>query len=349
MSRARTSFGVHLVGFGGEPERHPQEVLHQRERVVRVEERLTDRLLVRVGRDRRQLGQQPDGGEFHLGVVERVERILVVGRQRVGCAGQHRHRMRVAREAVEEPLQVLVQQRVPLDLGGELLQLFLGRQFAVDQQITDLDEIRLLRELLDRVAAIAQDAGVAVDVGDGALGGGGVDESAVEGGVAGLGQQRTQRDTVGALSRVDDVQVKLTPGYLRVASPLLSATGIPSSQLRVDSALQKVVPFGAFVPAWGVEDSDGAVGPPPSGLSTRDLRHHRDSRRFRHRPLEPVTTGAVPSIGHEHAMHSVTHGDQLGNRRWRRGGGHRLEALAFDVDVRQQPVDPARQIPRLLP
>ena len=205
-------FGVHLVGFGGEPERHPQEVLHQRERVVRVEERLTDRLLVRVGRDRRQLGQQPDGGEFHLGVVERVERVLVVGRQRVGRAGQHRHRMRITREAVEEPLQVLVQQRVALDLVGELLQLLLVRQFPVDQQIADLDEVRLLGKLLDRVAAIAQDAGVAVDVGDGALGGRGVDESAVEGGVAGLGQQRTQRDTVGALGRVDDVQVKLTTG-----------------------------------------------------------------------------------------------------------------------------------------
>ena len=120
--------------------------------------------------------------------------------------------MRVAREAVEEPLQILVQQRVPLDLVGELVQLFLGRQFAVDQQIADLDEVRLLGELLDRVAAVAQDARVAVDVGDGALGGGGVDEAFVEGGVAGLGQQRTQRDAVGSLGGADDVQVKLATG-----------------------------------------------------------------------------------------------------------------------------------------
>ena len=43
----------------------------------------------------------------------------------------------------------------------------------------------------------------------------------VEGGVAGLGQQRTQRDTVGALSRVDDVKVKLAPGVLEGGEPVV--------------------------------------------------------------------------------------------------------------------------------
>ena len=55
---------VDLVRLGREAERHPQEVLDQAERVVRVEERLADRLLVGVGRDRRQLGQQPDGRQL---------------------------------------------------------------------------------------------------------------------------------------------------------------------------------------------------------------------------------------------------------------------------------------------
>ena len=98
-----------------------------------------------------------------------------------------------------------------------------GRQFAVDQQVADLDERRLLGELLDRVAAVAQDARVAVDVGDGALGGGGVDEAVVEGGVAGLGQQRPQRDAVGPLGGVDDVQVKLATGVFE--GGVLFATG----------------------------------------------------------------------------------------------------------------------------
>ena len=115
--------------------------------------------------------------------VHRVQRVLVVGAQRVDHAGQHRHRVRVAREAVEEPLEVLVQHGVPLDPVGEIRQLFGRRQLAVDQQVADLDEGRLLGELVDRVTAVAQNAGVAVDVGDGTLAGGGVDEAVVECGV----------------------------------------------------------------------------------------------------------------------------------------------------------------------
>ena len=156
-----------------------------------------------------QLGQQPDGRQLDLLLVQRVHRIRVVRRERVDRAGEHRHGVRVAGKAVEEPLEVLVQQGVPLDLGGELVQLFGRRQLAVDQQIADLDEGRLLRQLLDRVAAVAQDARVTVDVGDGALRRRGVDEPAVVGGVTGLGQQRSQRDAVGSLRRLHDLQVDL--------------------------------------------------------------------------------------------------------------------------------------------
>ena len=41
-----------------------------------------------------------------------------------------------------------------------------GRQLAVDEQVGDLEVGGLLGQLLDRVAAVAQDAGVAVDLGD---------------------------------------------------------------------------------------------------------------------------------------------------------------------------------------
>src|SRR5205814_9284807 len=119
--------------------------------VVRIQERLPDRLLVRVRRDRRYLSQQPDRGDLHLGRVERVEAVLVEGGQRAHRRGQHRHRVRVAREAVEEPAQVLVQQRVDVDPAGELGQLIGGRQLAVDQQVRDLQEGRLPGQLLDGV------------------------------------------------------------------------------------------------------------------------------------------------------------------------------------------------------
>ena len=151
-------------------------------------------------------------------MIHRIKRVLIVGAQRVDGAGQHRHGVRITREPVEEPLEILVQESVPLDLGGERLKLLGRREFAVDQQVAHLDEVRLLGELLDRVSAVAQDAGIPVDVGDGALGRGGVDKTLVEGGVTGLGQQRPQRDTVGALGGPDNLQVQLSTGMTRFPS-----------------------------------------------------------------------------------------------------------------------------------
>ena len=66
--------------------------------------------------------------------------------------------MGVAREAVVEQPHVLVQHRVPAELVAEVFELARGRQLAVDQQVGDFDEVAIRGQLLDRVAAIAQDA-----------------------------------------------------------------------------------------------------------------------------------------------------------------------------------------------
>src|SRR5262249_13237292 len=206
---------VHFVRLGGGPERHPQEVLHQRQRVVGGEGRLADRFLEGVGRDRGQLGGQSGCRQFHLLVVAWVGGGLVVARQRIYTAGQHRHRVGVTREAVEESLQVLVQQRVPLDLLREGGQLILGRQFAVDQQIAHLDERRLLGQLLDRVAAVTENPGVTVDVRDGAFRRRGVHEAGVERGVTGLREKTAQGDAVGTFGGVRDFQLQLAARVLK--------------------------------------------------------------------------------------------------------------------------------------
>src|SRR4051794_171903 len=74
--------------------------------------------------------------------------------------------MRVTRESGEEALELLVQHRVRLDPLLEVGQLRGRRQLAVDQEVRRLEERRLLGKLLDRVAAVAQDACVPVDEGD---------------------------------------------------------------------------------------------------------------------------------------------------------------------------------------
>ena len=70
--------------------------------------------------------------------------------------------MGVAREAVVEQPHVLVQHRVPTQLVAEVVELSRRRQFAVKEQIADFDEITINSELLDRVAAVTQNAGLAV-------------------------------------------------------------------------------------------------------------------------------------------------------------------------------------------
>ena len=144
--------GVDVVVRRRDAERHPEEVLLEGELVVRVEERLADALLVGVGRDRRQLGEEADRRDLDVLLVERVEAVLVEGAERRDRRRQDRHRVGVAREAVEERLEVLVQHRVLAHPLGEAVELGLRRQLAVDEEVGHLEEAGLLGQLLDRVA-----------------------------------------------------------------------------------------------------------------------------------------------------------------------------------------------------
>jgi hypothetical protein len=68
--------------------------------------------------------------------------------------------------ALHELLHVLVDERVDGDLVRPLLELRLGRELAVDEQVGDLEVRAVLGELLDRIAPVLEDALVAVDEGD---------------------------------------------------------------------------------------------------------------------------------------------------------------------------------------
>ena len=114
---------VDLVGLSRHAERHAHEVVDVTQRVVRVKIGLAGRLLVSVGRDCRDLGQQADRRDLHLTGIERIQRVLIERREGGNRRREHRHRMRIAREAVEEAAQVLVQHRVHANLRLEVREL----------------------------------------------------------------------------------------------------------------------------------------------------------------------------------------------------------------------------------
>ena len=87
----------------------------------------------------------------------------------------------VDREAVEELLEVLVQHRVMRDVVVELLQLGGARQLLVQQQPHHLDEVGLLRQLLNRISGITQNALLTVQERDVGLTGAGITQARVEG------------------------------------------------------------------------------------------------------------------------------------------------------------------------
>ena len=113
-----------------------------------------------------------------------VQGIVVEGREGADHAAHHGHRMGVAAEAVEEGLQLLVNHGVVLDGADELFLLRGGGQLAVQQQVAGFQVVGFLRQLFDGVAAMEEDAFVAVDIGDLRLAGGGRHEARIEGEVA---------------------------------------------------------------------------------------------------------------------------------------------------------------------
>ena len=80
--------------------------------------------------------------------------VVIECRQRANTAAHHRHRMGIAAETGEEARHLFVNHGVMGHAMIEILLLRLGRQFAVEQQIADLQEIAMFGKLLDRVSAM---------------------------------------------------------------------------------------------------------------------------------------------------------------------------------------------------
>ena len=112
---------------------------------------------------------------------------MIEGGQRADRGHHDRHRVGVAAETLVEPRHLLVHHGVVDHEIVERLFLGLGRQFAVHEEVAGLEEVAAFGQLFDRIAAIFQNAGVAVDVGDLGLAASGRSEAGVVGKHSGLG------------------------------------------------------------------------------------------------------------------------------------------------------------------
>ncbi len=171
---------VGVVARLGDLPHHRQEVGGEVEAVVGVDERHAGREAVGARGQRRHLGHEPDGLAQHVVAVE-VLRLRVEGREGRHGRDEHAHGVGVVVEALHEPLpHVLVDERVVRDVIAPLLELGGVGELAEDEEVGHLEVARVLGELLDRITAVAQDAGLAVELGDRALGSGRRTERRIE-------------------------------------------------------------------------------------------------------------------------------------------------------------------------
>jgi hypothetical protein len=165
--------GIDVVAVS-DPEHHLEEVGAIAELAVRVD----------VGQPARMpVGESGHGGDLGDQAVDLLVRARrdrgspsrrVEGRERGHRRGQHPHRMGVVAEARHQLLDVLVDERVVRDRVHPGLELPLQGQLALEDEVRGLQVRAPLRELLDGIAAVAENAAVAVDEGDAAAAGRGV-------------------------------------------------------------------------------------------------------------------------------------------------------------------------------
>ncbi len=165
----------------GHLEEHVQEVLAVGEVVVRIDVRHPEAVAIGERRERGHLGDQPIGLLGPRDLVVDVAGVRIERGHRRDGRDQHPHRMRVVVEGVHHLLQTLVDHRVPGDVVDPLGVLLRVGELPVEEQVGDLEVAAVLRQLLDRVAAVAEDPLLPVDVGDAARARGGVEKGGVVG------------------------------------------------------------------------------------------------------------------------------------------------------------------------
>jgi hypothetical protein len=137
--------------------------------------------------------------------------------------------VRILGQRFEEASERLVHHRVIAHVPRERLQLLAGRKLAVHQQPGHLEKAALFGELFDRIAAVLQDAAVAVDEGDAAGAGSGVAEAGI------------QRDEAGGPTQFGDVEGFFALGALDKGQRQVFPVVMKSSRRRYDCRFKRHV------------------------------------------------------------------------------------------------------------
>ena len=190
-------------------EHHVQEVDAVAEVRVGIVERQALRTAVGEGGDGADLADQPRGRLFQRFFVLQGQQFLMIAGQVAQRGREDGHGRGVGRDVLELVLHPLVQQLVGGQQVAEPGQLLPLRLPPENQHPRHLDEAGLGGELLDGDAAIAEDALLAVDEGDGAAADARVAQGRVVGDQAGLIAQLGDVDGPLALGPHQDGQLDL--------------------------------------------------------------------------------------------------------------------------------------------
>ena len=197
-------FGVNEMALVGHGEHHVEEVGAVAEGGVGVGVGKAADAAVGVGGDGADFGDEACGGFFKEDVIGGGGEFLVKAAEGVDHGGHDGHGRGIGGEAFEVMLHAFVEVGGGGEAGAEARELIAGGEAAEDQEPGDFDEVGCCGKFFNGDAAVAEDAGVAVNVGDGGLAGAGVAVALIERDVSGVGAEFGDIDSAFAFGARDD-------------------------------------------------------------------------------------------------------------------------------------------------
>src|ERR1700730_1937026 len=160
--------GIGLITRARGAEEHVQEIAGIAEFVVGINEGHAERMAIGKRRNRGHFADEAVNLQFAGFRVENILGVGIKGGKRGYGGDHHAHGMGVVVKAVHKLLDDFVDEGVVTDAAGPIFQLRGGGKFAVEEEVGGFKVGAFFGEILDGIAAITEDAGIAVDVGDAA-------------------------------------------------------------------------------------------------------------------------------------------------------------------------------------